>query len=162
MLLTEHRNPDETDEGTPSGSSKWCIKLWCLNKVSEHGIQTQFKVCHCLVHKRIILTPWLKSKVDLWCHLANKTKINIQVHPKMPCWPGVGKLINLIPNHHTKITKFNAHHRFRVDHITGCNQTWKRDPSPPWRKGRGIGWLSAEAQKLYTPPHCWNGRRTIE
>ena len=41
----------------------------------------------------------------------------------------VSKFINLIPNHHIVMTRFNAHDRFRIDCVIGWNQCWKRRPS---------------------------------
>ena len=52
--------------------------------------------------------------------------------------PGTLKFVNLIPSHHTGISRFNTHHRFWVSCIIGWNQTWKEDPSTPCKEGRGI------------------------
>ena len=81
---------------------------------------------------------------------------------KLLCRPGVSKLINMISHHHTRITRFNALNRFRVDCVIRWNQTWKEDPSPLCREGGGIGWLSAKSPKLYTPSCSWNGWRTAD
>ena len=66
-------------------------------------------------------------------------------------------LIKLIPNHHSSITRCNAHHRFRVDCVIRWNQTWKRKPLPTmlgkWRDG--VTHCSA-------PPYCWNGWRAAD
>ena len=67
---------------------------------------------------------------------------------KLLCRPGVSKLINLIPNHYTRITRFNAHHRFSVDHVITWNQTWKRRPLPI-RSGRQRDWVT-----LPSPQSC--------
>ena len=60
MVFIMCRNPDGTDEGTPSGSSNDASSSGVLI-VSEDGIK--FIVCHCLVQKGIILTFWFKWDV---------------------------------------------------------------------------------------------------
>ena len=76
----------------------------------------------------------------------------------MLCQPGVSKLINLIPNHHTGITRFDAHHWFRVDCVIRQNDTWKRSLPTKQRRQRNYWLLSPH--KLYAPPYYWNGCRT--
>ena len=53
----------------------------------------------------------------------------------MLCQWGINRLINLISNHYTTITRFHAHHRFEADHVIRWNQAWKRR-SFPTMKGR--------------------------
>ena len=62
-VLTEQRNPEETEDGMASGSSKESIQVWCLKGISKDGIQALFKVSHGLLQKRIILTTWFQAKV---------------------------------------------------------------------------------------------------
>ena len=88
-----------------------------------------------------------------WWHLTHEPSVNLWVSYKLLCVPSVSKLINLIPSPHTRITSFNAYHIFRVSHVNGWNQTWKRRPSLPCREGRVIGWFSAKPTKLYAPPY---------
>ena len=68
----------------------------------------------------------------------------------MLCWPRTYKFINLIPNHHTKITKFNAYERLRVDHVTRCIRTWKRRPLLAMQ-GRWRDRISCQVPKAVCP-----------
>ena len=76
--------------------------------------------------------------------------------------PGASKSINLKPSHHTRITRCNAHHRFRVTVSLGGMQPEKEDPSSPCREGGGIRWFSSKPTKLYASPYWWNGWRMTE
>ena len=75
----------------------------------------------------LVMAPCLWTRINIW--LSNKT-----LH-----WPGVNRLINLIPNNHTGITRLHAHHGCQVDCVIGWTQTWKEDPSLPWREGVALG-----------------------
>ena len=99
------------------------VQFWCLKEISEDGIQALIKVSHSLVWKGIILTTQFQEKVGLWWHLTSEPRINVGMSNKLLCRPGVSKLINLIPDHHTRITRCNAHCRFRVNCVIGWNQT---------------------------------------
>ena len=72
------------------------------------------------------------------------------------CQKGSSRFISLIPKHHTRITRFNAHHRFAVDCVIQWNKIWKRRPLPY------IWWLSAEPPELFAPWYWWNGSRTAD
>ena len=73
----------------------------------------------------------------------------------MPCHLGVSKFINLILNHHTRITRLNAHHRFRVDCVIGWNTTWKEDPLHHVGNADGSGYSLPNPQSCM--PHCIDG-----
>ena len=78
-----------------------------------------------------------------------------------------GNSINLIPNHQTWIIRFNTHHTFAVNCVTGWNQTWKggkRDQmtllNPKACMSNHINWMAGEQMKEYhqPPPHLSSGR----
>ena len=95
-------------------------------------------------------------------YLTSESRINVGMSTKLPCRPGASKLLNLISNHHTRITRFNAYCRFRVNCVIWWNWTWKRRTFPPCWEGRGIRWLSANPSKLYAPPYRWDGWGTAD
>ena len=75
--------------------------------------------------------------------------------------PGVSKLIIQIPNHHTGITRFHAHHNSELTMSLGGIKPGKEDASLPSKKCRRIGLLSW-APRLNVPTYCWNGWRTAD
>ena len=86
--------------------------------------------------------------------LQMNSRVNTVLNNKALCWPGPSKFINLIPNHHTGITKFNAHHRFRVDCVIRWNKTWQRIPVPKSPTLKGV-----DPHNSYTM-HSWIGPQT--
>ena len=58
MVLTEHSNPEETEEGMVSGSLNDASSADVLKRVSEDGIKTMLRVFNCLAQKGVVLTPW--------------------------------------------------------------------------------------------------------
>ena len=73
----------------------------------------------------------------------------------------MSQFINLIPNHHTKITRLNTHHWFGVNCVIGQNRIWKRRP-PPYhvRMVEGLNDSLPSLKSLYVPPYWLNGWRT--
>ena len=59
--------------------------------------------------------------------------------------PDVSNFINLIPDHHTGITRCNAYNRFSLDHATQWFQTWKR------RHLLGVGKVGELVDSLSSP-----------
>ena len=60
-VLTEQRNPEETEGVTASGSSKEAFNSGVSRQLVR--MDSRFKVSHGLVQKRIILTTWFQGKV---------------------------------------------------------------------------------------------------
>ena len=144
------RNPEEIKDVMVSGSSKTCpimVSQWNQLGWNPSNVQSQQQ----LVYKGILLTPWFQEKVFKWWHLTCEPRINVGMSNKLLHRPGVTKLINLIPNHHTRNTRFNANHRFRVDCVIVWNQTWNRRPLPTIQ-GRWKDWVTlCQAPKAVCP-----------
>ena len=130
--------------------------------ISEDGIQALFKVNHGLVQKRIIFTTPVPRESGLMMTPYQQTQDKCGNEPQTTLQTSASKLINLIPNHHTRITRFNAHHRFRVNCVIGWHQTWEEDPSPPCRKVEGLGDSLPSPQRLYALPYKWDGWGTAD
>ena len=96
-----------------------------------------------------------------WWHLTYEPRVNMWMSNKSLCGPGLSNLINLMPKHHTRTTRFNVHHRFQVDHVMGGTKPGKIGTSAPWKEGREIG-DSAKSLKMYAPPYCWKGWKTAD
>ena len=64
MVLTEDRNPEDTEEDTTSGSSKDACRssVW---SACEDGINTMLKVSNNLVQKKSNLNTWMKMESGL-------------------------------------------------------------------------------------------------
>ena len=61
----------------------------------------------------------------------------------MICWPGASKFIKMIPNLHSRITRFNPQHRYWVDNVMRWITIWKRTLSTMWQwwKNRSLCWV---------------------
>ena len=89
------------------------------------------------------------SGLVMKCCLWNHDKYRIE--QKMVCQPGVTKLINLVPNHHTRIIRFHAYHR--VNHVIGVELNLEKE-IPPHHEGKVEGFGDcAKTPMLYTPPY---------
>ena len=152
---TDCRNPEETKE-----TIAWALPKDTSNSsILMESVKMESRQCW-----KSASAQSKKNTTYLMLTLCHEARVNVWLSNKMLCQSGVcvteqqnalpiryRKFINLIPNHNTGISQFNAHHRFRVDHIIGWNQTWRRRPLPPCKEDRGIGWLTADPPKLYTP-----------
>ena len=49
IVLTEWKTPEETEDEINIRLIQGCVQFWCLNGISEGGIQAQFKVSNGLV-----------------------------------------------------------------------------------------------------------------
>ena len=134
ILLTEYRYPEETEEGPASVSSKDASKTgfptgsWGWNQDHDQGLQQlgpKMNKLHTLAHVEVGYC---------WC-LACEIRVNVWLCNKVFHWPSASKFINLIPNHHTRITRTNAYLRFRVYCVIRWNNTWKRRPLPTMQEG---------------------------
>ena len=56
----------------------------------------------------------------------------------MLCQPGASKFIDLIPNHQTRITRFNPTKDLELTVSLGGGQPGKEEPFPLCREGGGI------------------------
>ena len=125
IVLTEWRNPEKTEDVMASGSSKDVSN----SVISMESVRMESKPCQgqlWLGLERINPHTPVPEESGKWWHLICEPRINMGMSNKPLCRPGVRNLINLIPSHHTRITRFNAHCRFRVDFVIGWNQTWNR------------------------------------
>ena len=61
-VLTEQKNPEETEDIMANRLIQGSIHFWCLKGISEDGIQALFKVSHGMVQKRIVLTTLFQGK----------------------------------------------------------------------------------------------------
>ena len=95
-------------------------KVWSKMNIPHNSVQ---------VETGLKLTPLLTA----WANLSSSSKIF--------CWPCVSKIINLISNPQTGITRPNSHHWYVVNHA--INETKPRNDNPlsPSMAGRGISWL---------------------
>ena len=89
------------------GAASWCtpsIGAW------DHHQEAHIPVMG-IPQRVVVQSPRVEPGVNVW--FSNK----------MLCWPGGNKVIDLICNHHTRITRFNTYHRVRVNCATELNKT---------------------------------------
>ena len=103
----------------------------------------------------VILTTQFKWKVGCCWHFPCETRVNEWLSNEVLGQPYVSKFINLIPNHHITITRFNTHHKFGVDCIIRWNTTWKKTPCHHAGKPEGSGDLLLSLQSCM--PHHIDG-----
>ena len=96
-----------------------------------------------------VMTPYLWTQDK--CGTSNKLLYRA----------GSSKFTNLIPNHHSGITRVNAHCRLRIDCVIWWNQTWNRRPPYHAGKFKGSGGSLLSSQSCM-PPYSWNGRRITD
>ena len=112
-LLTKHTYPEETEEGKVSAS----------NEASSSHVSTESeRIESCpksefLVQKEVILTAWFKWKVGNSWHLVSESRVNVYSSNEELHQPGASKFVNLKLNYHTRITRFIANHKLRVDNV---------------------------------------------
>ena len=76
IVVTKHRNPEETEEGRASDSSKYASSSVLLT-VCEDRMKTMLKVFSCLVQRGVSLTVWFDLEVGYCGHPTCETRINV-------------------------------------------------------------------------------------
>ena len=97
----------------------------------------------------IIFTPWFQGKVGQWWHLTYEPRINVGMRNKLLCRPGVSKLINQVPNHHTRIT---------TESTVSQTEPKLEKKTPPHYTGEVDGSSDSllNSQSYMHPPYSWN------
>ena len=152
MVLTEHRNPEQMKESMASVSSKDTS----TTGVSTKSVMAEWRSCSAfsLIQKRSNPhSPVKVGSICCWHFPVNQGKCVFM--NEVLCWPGASKSINLVPNLHTRITRFNVHHRFRDDHVLRCNTTWKGPPTHYVVTVEGLGDSLPSSQSIM--PHHIDG-----